>query len=448
MSRAINALLGFLTEYWFALLCGLGGLISLVLLRKAWRAIAKPRGSVLGPRIQLPSAEPRNGPGARTVRTTGRSTSDDADSMVRRYQSLVEDTKADNGKLRDRISHLTQMMRMLAPLIKELSANVDRRHMGPIVLRVLERIFSPKQAMVFFVDGDGETMTLGAQLGARQVPEGFHLGIGDGFAGLVARKKLLLTKEDLAQESNLVRRGVMETEPEEFQTDIATPILHRGEVLGVLCMGGVKEDSEEDRDLFALIADMTALALTNYLQYRKIEEYANSDPLTLICNKGRFLEICDEELPVAARSGEAMSILMLDVDHFKNYNDTHGHLAGDRLLKSLADLLKSMVRERDLIARFGGEEFIVLLRGIRDEDAVQAAERMRRAVADHPFKGRETQPLSRLSVSVGVAWMPQHGTETRELIEKADAALYAAKNSGRNRVETASRRVEVISFTE
>ena len=120
----------------------------------------------------------------------------------------------------------------------------------------------------------------------QDVHEGYQQPFGEGFAGVVAKKRVVMAKDDMRYESNLTRQRMIDTEPAEFKTDVAAPIVHLGRTLGVLCIGGVGKLSEDDRALFGMIGDMTALALTNYIQYRKIQELANSDPMTRIYNKG------------------------------------------------------------------------------------------------------------------------------------------------------------------
>ncbi len=365
-----------------------------------------------------------------------------------RLQSILNDVSADNAKLKRRIRDLTNELAILAPLIKELNSNLERRKMGPLVLRVLQRLFRLRQALVFFMDRDGETLTLDACCGVSTIEEGYRQLVGTGFAGIVAQKRIVMGRKDLLSESNLIRQKVLEAEPEEFHTDLAAPIVYAGKTLGVLCVGGLESGGEDVRSLLGMVADITALSMTNYRQYRKIEELANSDPLTRIYNKGYFLERGDHELARARREGEPLSILMFDVDHFKHYNDTNGHLAGDRLLRSLAEILKREVRERDTVARFGGEEFVVLLRGVGRGEAVRAAERIRAAVAAHPFLHGEKQPLGLLSVSGGTASMPGDGEVLERLLEKADEAMYRAKRAGRNRIVCASAPREAMERSE
>jgi diguanylate cyclase (GGDEF)-like protein len=125
---------------------------------------------------------------------------------------------------------------------------------------------------------------------------------------------------------------------------------------------------------------------------------------------------------------------VLDVDHFKQNNDTHGHLQGDDLLRSLADLLKRGVRDTDIVARWGGEEFVIVCPLCPAEKAHELAERLCRMVAEHPFEGRDTQPGACVSVSVGVAAMTSRTEDPPALVRAADAAVYEVKRAGRNGV--------------
>ncbi|UPU34520.1 diguanylate cyclase [Geomonas paludis] len=166
-----------------------------------------------------------------------------------------------------------------------------------------------------------------------------------------------------------------------------------------------------------------------------LKEMAVRDGLTALYNHRYFQEAFAQEVARSKRFGKRCSLIFFDVDNFKHYNDTHGHPEGDRLLKGLAQIVMSHSRACDIAARYGGEEFVLLLPETGKEGAVTAAEEMRARVAEHPFAGRETQPLGRVTVSVGVASFPEDGSEAQALLECADQLLYRAKNSGKNRVE-------------
>ena len=124
----------------------------------------------------------------------------------------------------------------------------------------------------------------------------------------------------------------------------------------------------------------------------------------------------------------------MDIDHFKNYNDKNGHMEGDNLLRSLAQLITDSLRESDMLFRFGGEEFVILFSDTAKDDAIMVAERIRQKVADFVFPFEEKQPNGDLTISVGVAFAPIDATEKQSLLEIADERLYKAKSGGRNRV--------------
>ena len=130
-------------------------------------------------------------------------------------------------------------------------------------------------------------------------------------------------------------------------------------------------------------------------------------------------------------------MLMLDVDHFKDYNDTHGHPAGDKVLKIMSDIITTRLRDVDISARYGGEEFAILLPETDRSAGKMLAEEIRSQVEEYPFDNQDTQPLGTVSISIGVAEFPGDSGGASSLIQKADDALYRAKSKGRNRVVTA-----------
>jgi diguanylate cyclase (GGDEF)-like protein len=172
----------------------------------------------------------------------------------------------------------------------------------------------------------------------------------------------------------------------------------------------------------------------------ELEKLALRDGLTGLYNHRFFQEALNTELARAARYGNSVGLVFLDVDHFKNYNDTNGHPAGDELLRQLARILVATddVRYRgrvsDIAARYGGEEFVVILPMTDLAGTTLRAERIREMVADHPFAHREKQPLGHVSVSAGVAAYPLQAADKVSLIQAADDALLLAKRTGRNRV--------------
>lgn len=171
----------------------------------------------------------------------------------------------------------------------------------------------------------------------------------------------------------------------------------------------------------------------------QLARLATIDELTGLFNHRYFQETLKFEALRSERRTGPLSLLMIDVDYFKQFNDTHGHPAGDKLLKAVAQKFRENLRTIDIVARYGGEEFAVILLDTSKEDAAIVGEKLRAAIADEPFPGRETQPDKRISVSIGLATMPEDASSPAELISQADAALYRAKRGGRNRVCLAGR---------
>jgi len=188
------------------------------------------------------------------------------------------------------------------------------------------------------------------------------------------------------------------------------------------------EVHERTRELQAAVSELQQLALR--------------DGLTGLFNHRYFQECLESELARAARQGESLGLLFIDVDHFKHYNDRNGHPAGDELLKRLAGLLTGgrhsgmprLTRASDVVARYGGEEFVMLLPATDRAGCLARAERLLRVIAEFPFEQREFQPLGHVSVSIGAACFPVHAHDKASLIATADAMLYEAKRSGRGRV--------------
>jgi two-component system, cell cycle response regulator len=164
------------------------------------------------------------------------------------------------------------------------------------------------------------------------------------------------------------------------------------------------------------------------------ERLAVTDGLTGLYNRRFVEEMLRLETARALRTGERLGLIVIDVDHFKSVNDSHGHQAGDEVLQAIGERLVGAVRRPDVVGRYGGEEFVVILPGADSEVLLELAERCRRAIADHPFPLRDGAPLP-ITVSLGVAGVPEHAITARELVRTADRALYLAKAAGRNRAQ-------------
>lgn len=163
-----------------------------------------------------------------------------------------------------------------------------------------------------------------------------------------------------------------------------------------------------------------------------LTQLASHDGLTGLYNHRYFQESLSNEVDRSRRAGKIFSLLLLDIDNFKQYNDSHGHSLGDEVLRRMGGILKKRLRKSDLPARYGGEEFIVMLPDTNKDRARRVAEEIRKRIESHPFPGRETQPAGAITVSISVVSYPEDGTEASLLTLSADKALSRAKEKGRN----------------
>lgn len=256
--------------------------------------------------------------------------------------------------------------------------------------------------------------------------------IGDLFDEWVVRQGQPLIVRDTARDFRFPQDAAGDRRP--LEALIAAPLVSAQRVLGVLRAESGTADcfSPEDLRVLDIVADLAAMAIENTRLYVRTAELAITDDLTGLAVHRYFHERCGEELARARRHRRPASILLIDLDHFKRYNDTYGHSAGDKLLRTIAHTLRRLHNPGDLIARYGGEEFAVLLHGIGRDGAARQAEAIRAALAAQPIVLR--QSASVITVSIGVAVFPDDGEQKDDVLRAADQRLYRAKENGRNQV--------------
>jgi diguanylate cyclase (GGDEF)-like protein len=217
---------------------------------------------------------------------------------------------------------------------------------------------------------------------------------------------------------------------------LSVPMLHRSELLGVLNFERPQKADfgQDDIEFFTAVADQAAMAVLNARLHEQTVALSVTDPLTGVPNRRHLFSQLEAEINRANRFGTQLSMVMIDIDHFKHLNDTAGHSAGDDALRQVCAILKRNVRKVDTLARYGGEEFVVVLPQVPKAEAVEVAEKLRLAVEETLFEYGKTQPAGKVTISVGVSNLPVDATEQARLIDAADSSLYASKRGGRNKV--------------
>ncbi|QRO01381.1 diguanylate cyclase [Archangium violaceum] len=234
---------------------------------------------------------------------------------------------------------------------------------------------------------------------------------------------------------------VLEEVPGPWPRALVVPALDGEALLGhaVLLFPGSPPEGIAEATSF--LARCLALALRNLGRIAEVEDLAYLDDLTHLFNTRYLHLVLDRELKSAQQTQGVFSLLFLDLDYFKTINDTHGHLVGSQVLVEMARVLKGCVRDHDVAVRYGGDEYVVLLRGTDSGGALKVAERIRRTVENHRFLAREGQSMS-LSTCIGVASFPEHTRDKATLLDLADRAMYRGKKGTRNVVYMAARDLE------
>lgn len=215
------------------------------------------------------------------------------------------------------------------------------------------------------------------------------------------------------------------------------PVKAKNTVVGIIVVDNIITNECIDKDdiwLLTLFANQAGLAIENARLYEKTLLTSYRDSLTGLWNHGYFHYILSLQTSLSDMNKKPVSLLFIDIDHFKNYNDNIGHPAGDVVLKTVADILKVNVKEGDIVARYGGEEFACILPETNKDTAYYIAEGLRKEIEAHKFSNQEVQPLKKITISAGIATYSDDADSSKTLIDYADTALYAAKRQGRNRV--------------
>jgi diguanylate cyclase (GGDEF)-like protein len=354
------------------------------------------------------------------------------DAAERKFRRLEHD-----------LNFLVDFYRVFARLLAEMHAEKQVRMIPQALLKAMVEIYGPEVAAVLVrrgpPSGNPEEVARLSVVALHSIrgsmKKGMEFKFGEGQAGMVAERKQVMVRKDF-EEDQLAsyQRSQVTVEP---KYDIIAPMVAGGETLGVLAISRPDRHHDSERDVLEMIARVGALTWKNVQAYREKEVEAEVDKLTRIFNKGALLRRLGLALHEARSTGGKASIFMFDLDNFKVYNDTNGHLAGDRLLTQLSQLVKETVRADDVFGRFGGEEFLLVMPNRNAAQAMTAAGTIRQRIEEYPFEGGATQPMGRVTISGGVACFPDDAVEQVELMQAADNALYRAKEGGRNEVQRA-----------
>lgn len=332
----------------------------------------------------------------------------DGQERINRLSSLIQVTSLVNSSLNE-----TEVLNT----ILEHATQVTRAEASSIILK----------------GEDGHSLYFLAATGkkAEEVKK-LKLEIGEGIAGWVVSKGESVLSADVTADPRFSRR-VSESVQFQSHSIACSPMRIRGRIIGAIEVinrqGGGTFD-EDDLDILEAFANAAATALENARLYR----LAITDELTGLYSHRYFKDYLNLELHKAKRLGRSMSVLLLDIDNFKTFNDTYGHAVGDEILRGVARVLRKGLRETDVIARYGGEEIGIILTELKPPQVRTIAQRLRSQIAE--YRVRSNGNDIGVTVSIGASFFPGSADEPDSLFEKADQALYAAKAAGKNCVRS------------
>jgi diguanylate cyclase (GGDEF)-like protein len=331
-----------------------------------------------------------------------------------------------------RLQYRNDQLNALYAVFSEITDTLSMRYVVNATLRETLRVMNGSSTVLRLMQG-GVLVVVGSLTDeGNEIPNLPPVPLGEGPSGRVARRGRS-TRIDHGAMTLLRRSTLMDDLSPEVESGIIVPLIIGARVVGTLAVWSTQHSAftEEDERVLEMMASQVATAVVAADNAENSERRALHDPLTGLPNRRQLDRDIAANFGGLDQDGHA-AIAMVDVDNFKVVNDEYGHRVGDVSLQRVASILRAAMREGDMIYRYGGEEFVAIFKGATGQDALVAAERLRTAVESTPITGDQLETVSTVTISIGLALMPDHGTDVNQLIEKADQAMYRAKSAGRN----------------
>ncbi len=342
------------------------------------------------------------------------------------------------GDTQGRLRTTTRRLSILTDIVKTANSILEPRKIIELIMAKVQELIPSEAWSILMLDEEKQELTFELALGEKGKDVAvFRVKVGEGIAGWVAQTGEPTIVNDTSKDPRFARRFDASTQ---FQTKsvLCAPLISRGRTIGVVQVinkqGG--KFTQADLELLLTLVEPCAIAIENAILFQRTEQLTITDDLTRLFNS-RYLNLyIGREIKRCKRHGIPLSVIFLDLDGFKSVNDAHGHLAGSRTLTEVGVILVEAVRESDILARYGGDEFVVVLPETPPSGALVIAERIRRAIESHVFL-RDAGLEARISASFGIASYPDHALTPEGLIQKADQAMYRVKERDKNGIEVA-----------
>ena len=343
-----------------------------------------------------------------------------------------------NAQLYARERRNASQLALVNDLGHRVTSILDLDHLALTLVQLVREKFGYRFVHLFVNDPENQVTVLQAGVGPTTIdliPGQFSLKFNQGIVGWTAAQGQMVLANDVTREPRfLLHPAVPET-----RAEIAVPLVVGSRVIGVLDIQSEQLNAFEPSDVTTLetLAGQISIAIDNARLYGEMQEQARRDSLTQVYNHGYFIERLNEEIEHAQDKAKPLSLIMLDVDFFKDYNDQYGHVVGDQVLSKIVQSIRAHVKHTDLVGRWGGEEFCIALLDTDTVSATAVAERIRQTLASTRIEKKEGTLIPPPTVSQGIATFPIHAQDAATLIDLADAALYQVKSQGRDQIHAA-----------
>ena len=336
-----------------------------------------------------------------------------------------------NAQLFKNEQHRVLELDALRDTLFDVSNELELSQLLPAILRRAISLLNANAGELALYDSNKQELKVVVSQSVGKDVTGITIAPGEGLFGKVVETLQPIIVQDYQQWD----KRLLHYEGQVVRSVIANPLMSGKRLLGVI---GIARNistvpfTEKDQNLLSLFGQQAAIAIKNAELFNEVETLTKIDVLTGTYNRRGFDELCQRELNRTRRSNQSQSMLMIDIDYFKSVNDRYGHPFGDQILCMLSNELQNNLRETDILCRYGGEEFAILLPETNIKTAKIIAERLRIKVANKTF---EVQELTlNITISIGISWMPGDKAELYYLLDRADEAMYLAKRCGRNTV--------------
>lgn len=354
-----------------------------------------------------------------------------------KFRKRLEEKNSVIERTNRTLEHLVKDLSLIYEIGQEVNSIIDLDKLYAKITETLKKYLRIHELAVLIYDDKKEELAVKAAYGFADDDAVLRTTFrkGEGISGLVADTGKKIYIKDTSREKRFLNYKC--ERPTEASSFLSVPLVYKGEVMGVVNFArmGAGTFTYQDVRMMSLVGGQVALAIANARLYTRTRELSVRDELTGINNRRYFQQMLQMEWKRAVRFHRRLSLIMVDVDHFKEYNDSFGHIQGDQALKHIGDLLKRNLREVDTVARFGGEEFVLLLPDTDKRGAIAVAEKVRLMIQKQRFITEARKETRLVTISAGIATYPDDVSEMDDLIDRADIALYRAKENGRNRIE-------------